>query len=141
MAQISRNKKTYDSGDVTAFINGVPIYLSKITYSNEQEHQLYHSIGSNHAQAWSAGKITPSCSIGLAMHDSVELEQVAGGSLLNLKPFTITVQFVNDFNIIVVDEIVAKFQNEGREVTGDMALAMEHDLLALSVKLNVGSSI
>lgn len=136
IGNIVRNRKTYDSGDVTAFINGVPIYVTKITYSNEQEHQLNYSIGNNNATSWSTGKKTPSCSIGLSMQDSVELEKVAGGSLLDLKPFTITVQYVNEYNLIIVDEIVAKFQNEGREVTGDMALAMEHDLMTLSVTLN-----
>ena len=136
IGNIVRNRKTYDSGDVTAFINGVPIYVTKITYSNEQEHQLNYSLGSNNATSWSTGKKTPSCSIGLSMQDSVELEKVAGGSLLDLKPFTITVQYVNEYNLIIVDEIVAKFQNEGREVTGDMALAMEHDLMTLSVTLN-----
>lgn len=138
MTTIVRNRKTYDSGDATAFINGVEILLTKITYNNEQEHQLNYSIGSNYPTSWSNGKISPSCSIGLAMHDSAELERAAGGSLLKLKPFTITVQFVNEYNDIIVDEIIAKFQTEGREVSGEMSLAMDYDLFTLAMNLNTG---
>ena len=70
------------------------------------------------------------------MHEIAPLERVSGG-LLKIKPFTITVEFVNEFNEIVVDKIVAKFKNEGREVTGDMGLEKQYDLFALSVKLRV----
>ena len=71
------------------------------------------------------------------MHDIVPLEMAAGGSLLKIKPFVITVEFVNEYNIIVVDKIIAKFKNEGREVTGDMGLKKEYELFASSVNLNV----
>ena len=37
----------------------------------------------------------------------------------------------------MVDKIIAKFKNEGREVTGDMGLKKEYELFALSVNLNV----
>ncbi len=136
MAKVIRNGKAYDSGDVKVQVNGVPIEVSKITYGNEQEHQLNYSLG-NKATSWSQGKITPNASIGIAMHDIIPLEKASNGSILKLKPFTITVEFVNEFNIIVVDKIVAKFQSEGRDVTGDMGLEKEYDLFALDVKLAV----
>jgi hypothetical protein len=76
--------------------------------------------------------------MGIMMHDITPLEKAANGrSILLIKPFTLTVEFVNEFNEIVVDKIVAKFQTEGREITGDMGLKMDYDLFALSVKLNV----
>ncbi|CAA0144737.1 conserved hypothetical protein [Tenacibaculum maritimum] len=136
MATINRNGKAYDSADVKVQINGVPIEVSKLSYSNEQEHQLNYSLGKN-ATSWSMGKVTPSASIGLAMHDVVPLEKASGGSILNIKPFIITVEFVNEYNLIVVDKILGKFQSEGRDVTGDMGLEREYDLFALSVKLGV----
>nr|BFF39070.1 hypothetical protein BACY1_08750 [Tenacibaculum mesophilum] len=138
MAEITRNGKAYDSGDVKAYINGAPIEISKITYGNEQDHQLNYSLG-NKPTSWSMGKITPSASIGIAMHDIIPFERAANGSIMKIKPFTITVEFVNDFNVIVVDKIVAKFKNEGRDVTGDMGLEREYELFALDVQLDVAA--
>lgn len=139
MAKITRNGKAYDSADVTATIGGVPIELTKISYGNEQEHQLNYKLGSN-PKSWSRGKVKPSASMGVAMEDMTPIERVAGGSILDLKPFLITVQFVNEFNEIIVDSILAKFQNEGRDVTGDMGLEMSYDLFALEVKLNLNAA-
>lgn len=137
MADIIRNGKAYDSVDVKVQINGIPIEVTSMTYGNEKEHQLNHTLGEN-ATSWSHGKKTPSAKMGLMMHDVTPLEKASrGGSILNIKPFTATVEFVNEFNEIVVDKIIAKFQSEGREVTGDMGLKMDYDLFALSVKLNV----
>ncbi|MDZ4147871.1 MAG: hypothetical protein U1C58_06275 [Flavobacteriaceae bacterium] len=137
MADLIRNGKAYDSADVEAFINGVPINIAKISYGNEQEHQLNYTLGSN-ASSWSKGKITPSATIDLFMHDSVPLEMAAkNGDLLQVKPFDIVVTFANEYNIIVVDKILAKFKNTGRDVTGDMGLQKSYDLFALDVKLNI----
>ena len=72
----------------------------------------------------------------VAMHNITPLERVSGG-LLKIKPFTITVEFVNEYNEIIVDKIIAKFKNEGREVTGDMGLEKQYDLFALSVELGI----
>ena len=68
MAKITRNGKAYDSADVECFMNGVPIDIASATYGNEQEHQLNWTLGQN-ASSWSSGKRTPSCSIGIMMHD------------------------------------------------------------------------
>ncbi|PTT43728.1 hypothetical protein DBR28_00110 [Chryseobacterium sp. HMWF028] len=136
MSEIIRNGKAYDSVDVKVQINAVPINVKSLSYGNEQEHQLNHTLGAD-ATSWSMGKKTPSASVTLMMADSVPLERAANGSLLKAKPFTITVEFVNEYNIIVVDKIIAKFQSEGREVTGDMGLEKQYDLFALAVDLNV----
>ncbi|MGP1500755.1 MAG: hypothetical protein ACTTJM_03105 [Bergeyella cardium] len=134
MADIIRNNKAYDSADVKVQINGVPIEVTSLTYGNEQEHQVNHTLGAE-PSSWSRGKITPSASMGVMMHDILPLEMAAKGSLLNVKPFVITVEFVNEFNIIIVDKIIAKFKNEGREVTGDMGLKKEYELFAMKVTL------
>jgi hypothetical protein len=138
MAQITRNGKAYDSGDVEVLINGIPVEVTSISYGNEQEHQLNYSLA-NKPSSWSRGKITPNCTIGIAMHDIAPLELAAGGSLLNIKPFDVVVTFTNEFNIIVVDRLLVKFQNEGREVTGEMGLKMEYNMFALEVNLNVAA--
>src|SRR5690606_34496370 len=121
-----RNRKSYDSGDVEVFINGVPIEVTSISYGNEQEHQLNYGLA-NKASSWSRGKITPSCTIGIEMQNITPLELASGGSLLGVKPFDVVVTFTNEFNVIVTDHLVVKFQNEGREVTGEMGLKMEYE--------------
>ncbi|MGU9939355.1 hypothetical protein ACTS9D_11910 [Empedobacter brevis] len=136
MATINRNGKTYDSVDVTAFIDGIPIEVTSLTYGNEQEHQLNWTLGSSQATSWSAGKRTPSATMGVMMHDIAPIELAAKGSILDIKPFKMIVSFTNEFNVPVFDELTVKFQNEGREVTGEMGLKKEYTMFALSVKLN-----
>lgn len=137
MAVITRNGKAYDSVDCECFLNGVPLEITSATYGNEQEHQLNFTLGQN-ASSWSSGKRTPSCTIGIMMHDIVPIELAArGGSILDLKPFTIIFTFTNEFNMIVTDKVLVKFQNEGREVTGEMGLKKEYTMFALKVDLNV----
>ncbi len=138
MGQITRNGKAYDSADCQCFINGVPIEITSISYGNEQEHQLNYTLG-NSPSSWSKGKITPSATIGIMMHDITPLELASGGSLLNVKPFDVIVTFTNEFNLIVVDKLLVKFQNEGREVTGEMGLKREYQMFALKVDLNVAA--
>lgn len=138
MAKITRNGKAYDSGDVEVFINGVPLDVTSIEYGNEQEHQLNHTLA-NEATSWSRGKIEPKCTIGVMMHDMTPIELAAKtkGGLLNIKPFDIVVTYTNEFNMIVTDRILAKFQTEGRDVTGEMGLKRDYELFALKVELNV----
>lgn len=136
MGKIKRNGKAYDSGDAVAKINGVEIDLKSIEYGNEQEHQLNFGLGNN-PTSWSMGKINPNASMTAMMHDMTPIEKSTEGGLLKIKPFVITVEFVNEFNEIIVDKIIAKFQKEGRSVTGDMGLEYQYDLFALDVELNV----
>jgi hypothetical protein len=135
MADVIKNKKAYDSGDVDVFINGEPIDIMEITYDTEQEHQLNHTL-KNEATSWSAGKKTHSASVTLMMQDAVALEIAAEGDLLSIKPFDINVSFVNEYNIIVNDTITAKFMKQGRDVTGDMGLNKQYDLFVLDIKYN-----
>lgn len=139
MGKITRNGKAYDSVDFSAFLNGVPVEVTSAKYGNEQEHQLNWTLGQD-ATSWSAGKRTPNCSLGFMMHDIVPIELASnGGSILDIKPFWVTMTFTNEYNIIVVDKVLVKFQSEGREVTGEMGLKMEYPMFALDVKLNVAA--
>ncbi|NLN33885.1 MAG: hypothetical protein GX159_09880 [Flavobacteriaceae bacterium] len=138
MATIIRNGKAYDSGDATAYINGVEIELTDISYGNEQEKQLNHTL-KNKATSWSRGKITPSCTMGIMMHDIAPLEKAAAsvGGLLNVKPFDVVIVFANEFNEVVQDTLLLQFQREGREVTGEMGLKLSYEMFAMEVNLNV----
>lgn len=135
-ARVIKNNKAYDSGDVKVFINGVPIRCTEITYKNKQEHQLNYTLG-NEATSWSAGKIEPEASVGLMMQDAIQLENAAPNrNLLKLKPFDINVTFFNEYNKVVNDTIVAKFQDQGREVNGEMGLQSNYELFAMSIEPN-----
>lgn len=135
MATVIKNKKAYDSGDVDVTINGVPLNVVEISYDVEQEHQLNYTLKDN-ASSWSKGRKTPTASISLMMEDAVILEDSANGDLLNIKPFEINVTYTNEYNKIVNDTITAKFQKQGREVTGDMGLQMQYPLFALGIDFN-----
>lgn len=136
MSDIIKNGKAYDSGDAQIVLDG-DLYdeITEISYSTEQEHQLNYGLG-NDPKSWSMGKKTPKCSMTLMMTDSVRLERKWGGSLLNGKPFDVNVSFVNEFNDIVNDTVTVKFQNEGREVNGEMGLKRQYEMFCLGVNLN-----
>lgn len=139
MADITRNGKAYDSVDCECFVSGVLLEITNATYGNEQEHQLNWTLGQK-PTSWSSGKRTPSCTIGIMMHDITPIELAAkGGSILDIKPFWVIFTFTNEFNVIVTDKVLVKFQNEGREVTGEMGLKKEYTMFALDVKLNVAA--
>lgn len=135
MSTIIRNSKAYDSGDVDVSVNGIPLDVVEITYDTEQAHQLNYTL-KNDATSWSQGQKTPSCTMTVMMHDITPLEQSAGGDLLAIRPFDINVTFINEFNVPVNDTIVAKFQNQGRDVTGDMGLNKQYTLFVLGIKFN-----
>ncbi len=138
MAKITRNGKAYDSVDVKCSLNGIDLEVTSLTYGNEQEHQLNWTIGSSEGTSWSTGKRTPSATMGVMMHDITPIEIAsAGKSILDIKPFYLIVSFTNDYNLPVVDRLLVKFQNDGRDVTGEMGLKKDYTLFALKVNLNM----
>jgi hypothetical protein len=133
MTDIRASAKAFDSGDVTVAFDGILVDdMKEITYASEQEHQLNHALG-NRAKSWSMGKVTHTCSITLYMCAVVAIEKASAGNLLSRKPFLLTVTYVNADNLIVTDTILAKFQSQGREVTGEMGLAKQFDLFVIDI--------
>jgi hypothetical protein len=135
MSTVIRNNKAYDSADADVVIAGIPTDIVEISYTTEQEHQLNHTLKEK-ATSWSKGKITDSCTITLMVQDISPIEKSLGGDLLKAKPFFINVSLVNEYNDIINDTILAKFQNQGREVTGDMGLNKQYDLFVLDIEYN-----
>lgn len=139
MSLINVNGKAYDSGDVTiSLLGGSPNEMHEISYGDEQEHQINHGVN-NEGTSWSHGKIAPFCTLTLAMADIVAIEDAAGGEkdLKKIKPFNITVAYLNDYNKEVIDRVRAKFQNTGREVDGGMNLKKQFTMFCLGIKYNV----
>ena len=135
MGRVIKNTKAYDSGDVEAFINGVPAEFSEITYNTTQEHQRNYTLG-NDASSWSRGKKEHSASATIPMHIITPIERSAGGDLLSIKPFDINVTFSNEFNEVINDTLTVKFMDQGREVTGDMGLEKQYELFVLGISYN-----
>lgn len=137
MATIRKNGKAYDSGDVLINLLGsVESEVKSLTYSTTQEHQRNHSLA-NDATSWSMGKVNQEASIELYLNSTRKLENLAGGDLLKLAPFDIVVSFVNAFNDLITDRLTVKFQSTGRQISGDMGLAFQHDLFVLGVEYNI----
>ena len=137
MSLIKRNGKAYDGGDVVVTIFGrLDWEVTGITYNTEQEHQPNHSLGTNKQTSYSMGKVTHTGEITLRLASASAIEKAAGGNLLAVKPFHVNVTFVNDDNDIVNDTLLVKFQNQGREVGGDMDLKKQYTLFVLDVDYN-----
>ncbi len=135
MTKIIKNGKAYDSGDVDVTIEGIPTDVVEISYNTEQEHQLNHTL-KNRGSSWSKGKISNTCTTTFMLGDISPIERSVGGDLLSIKPFYINVSFINEFNDVINDTILAKFQSQGRDVTGDMGLNKQHDLFVLNIQYN-----
>lgn len=143
MGTVRKNGKAYDSADVVVTMLGSSdAEIDSISYSTEREHQLNFSLGSRTAKTWSMGKDTPECTIGIYMTTVVQFEKLAkGGSLMDIKPFDIQVTFTNEFNEIINDTVRVKFQNEGRDITGEMGLKRSYKMFCLGVNLNNNNTI
>jgi len=137
MPVINRNGKAYDSGDVAVTIFGRNDYeVTEISYNTEQEHQPNHSLGSNDATSYSMGKKTNSATITFRLASMSVIEKAAAGNILRIKPFTINVTLLNEDNDIINDTITAKFQNQGRDIGGDMDLKKQCTLFVLGIDFN-----
>lgn len=137
MSVINKNGKTFDSGDVhIAMFGSLSFEVTEITYNTEQEHQANYSAGSNRQTSYSMGKVTETASMTLRLTSGSAIEKAAGGNLLSIKPFDINVTYVNDDNDIINDTLTVKFQNQGREVGGDMDLKKQYTLFVLNIDYN-----
>lgn len=135
--KIRKDGKAYDGCDVVVTALGNQLDgVSAIEYGSSQEHQHNYSLGSRRPTSFSMGKISHTGSITMYMHQIVALEKAAGGSLLNIKPFDINVTFIDEYNAIVNDTVVAKFASEGREVNTEMGLAKQLELFVLDINPN-----
>ncbi len=135
---IVRGGKTFDNGDVQiAMFGSIDYEVTKIAYGTSQAHTPNYALGSNKPSSYSKGKIENKCTLGLRFKSISQLEKAAGGSLLNVKPFKITVAFVDDENEMVVDVITAKFADQGRDVGDSDDLKKEFELFCLDIQYNV----
>lgn len=139
---ITRNGKAYDAADVTVELLGnIPSEVYALKYATTSDDQLNYSIGGNKASSWSKGKESHTASITLALGDTASIESAARKSgytkITDIPPFSIAVQFFNEFGERIIDRLTVKFTSTGRDVSASgMALQYEHNLLALDIKYN-----
>ena len=135
--KLRRDGKAYDGGDATITALGqIWEEVTAIEYGSTQEHQKNWTLGSRDASSWSLGKKDHTGSITLMMNQAVALENACGGDLLSIKPFPINVTFVDGFNQIVNDTVLAKFQSQGRDVNTEMGLNKQYELFVLDIQYN-----
>lgn len=141
MAKIKVGDKAYDSGDVVITLLGnSPNEVTEITYGVEQEHQLNYGLGSNKATSWSMGRENPTSTITMSMREVVAIEDSIQGNsknLMSIAPFEIYITYVNEYAKIVTDKVLCKFQNQGREVNGQMGLGKQFQLFTLDTEFNI----
>jgi hypothetical protein len=135
--KIRRDGKAYDGADATiTALGNVWEEVVSIEYNTTMEHQKNYTLGMNDASSWSMGKKDHTGSITMMMNQAVQIENACKGDLLRIKPFTINVTFVNEYNQIVNDTVQAKFQSQGREVNTEMGLNKQYELFVLGVEYN-----
>lgn len=136
-AEISRNGKSYDSGDVDINIDG-QMYpgVAKISYELVEESTLNKSL-KRKPTSYGIGAESYTGSMELYMEDVVSLQKKAGGSLTKLKPFWTTVTFTNEDQEVITDTIFWKFKKDGRSADGGTGLKTEYEMLVLELNLNV----
>jgi hypothetical protein len=137
MGMIYRNGKAYDGGDVhIAMFGSIDHEVTEITYNTEQEHQKNYSLGSNRQTCFSMGKVNETGTMTLRLASTSSIEKAVGGDLLAIKPFDINVSFLNEDNGLVNDTLTVKFQNQGRDVGGEMDIKKQYTLFILNIAYN-----
>jgi hypothetical protein len=143
MGKITKNKVSYDGGDVKITALGIDnLYADAIDYTTKREHQLNFGLGGRKARTWSMGNEEYSGSIDINMIDVVAIQNAnKGKSLVDIEPFPIIVSFnptsvENALAPLVTDILLAKFEDEGREVSG-MNLKKKFTLFIIDIEQNV----
>ena len=137
MALINRNGRSYDGGDVhIAMFGSIDWEATEITYNTSQEHQPNYALGSHKQTSYSMGKISNEGTITLRLKSANVIEKACGGNILAVKPFPINVTFFNEDNTLINDTILAKFQDTGRDVSGEMDIKKQYKLFILDVDYN-----
>lgn len=135
---ISRNGKAFGDADVQISIFGSIDYeVTKLEYSVEQTHEANYSVGSDNPTSYRKGRKTYNCTLGLRLKSVSAIEKAAGGSLLEIKPFPIVVNYVDDENEMITDIITAKFTEQGRSVGDDDDLKREFKMFCTNIQFNV----
>ncbi len=136
--RVIKNGKAYDGADAKCTALGqIWDEVVEVEYGADREHQHNHTIGSIQPTSWSMGKEAYTGRLVVMMNQIVALEKAApNGNILDIKPFDWNTTFADDYNEIVNDTVVWKFQSWGRKVNTEMGLAQEFTMFVLEIKPN-----
>lgn len=136
MARIRRMGEVYSAGDVTVTLPGMfDVNPSSIEYDYKYAHEYQRGLRRD-PRGWRMGAKEMNSKITLPLDVIAELEK-RFKRLELIRPFPIIVEFINTTNDTVRDIIIAKFQGNGRKVSGDSELEYEYELFPVSMELNV----
>lgn len=138
MPRIRKGGEVYSAGDVTVAIAGMDdVNPSSISYSTSNQHEYSRGIARK-ARGWRMGSEEHTCKLNLSLDVVSDIERAASGHrLAQIRPFPINVTYANAENELIHDIIIAKFKDQGREVTADGELEREFDLFVIDIKYNV----
>ncbi|MEA4916547.1 hypothetical protein [Proteiniphilum sp.] len=139
---LKRMGEVYSSGDAVVTLAGLyDINPSAIAYSYSYAHEYQRGI-KRAPRGWRMGQKEYEGTITLPLDVVSAIEKFAPkGDIARIRPFPINVTFFNAENELINDLVMAKFQGNGRNVTGDGELEREFQLFIIDVKLNVGKTI
>ncbi len=136
MSRLKRMGEVYSAGDVKVTVAGIYDFdPSAISYSYNYAHEYQRGL-KRKPRGWRMGQKEMEGSMTLALDVVAELEKKFGDIAL-IRPFPINITFANFENEMIHDIVWAKFQGNGREVTGDGELEREYELFILDLKLNI----
>lgn len=138
MTIIRRMGEAYSAGDVVVTLAGLfDVNPSAIDYGTTNDHEFQYGL-KRKARAWRMGKEAHTGKITLPLDVISSIERAAPKHRLALiKPFPINITFFNDDNEMIHDILIAKFKDQGRDVTADSDLGKELELFVLDIQYNV----
>lgn len=139
---LSVNGKSYDGIDVKILMLGNEAReVSAAKYGFSRDHENHYSLGSDEPTNYSIGpKKYEEGSLTMSLKELVAIEDAAGGNkdITLIKPFITLFARLNEGNKIVVDEVLWKFKNWGREVSIDtLGDGKEFGMHTISIKPGV----
>ncbi len=138
MANITKNGKAYAFADVQISMFGSIDYeITKISYDVTQTKTPNYSLGSSSPTSYSLGKKEYKAEMTILSKSLAKIEKACGGDLLSIKPFPITVTYVDDENEIVKDQLLVSFSKQGRNAELEKDVETTVELFCLDIQFNV----
>ena len=129
--------KVFDHGDVEIdFLGNRPVNFKGVEITESEDFELAYGKGKTPI-GWSSGNYEYGGKVNLGQDEISAIRKAAGGSILRIRPFNMTITVINDDNTPMVYVVLCKFISDGfNSNSGDKDLAQELELGVISVNLN-----
>ncbi|MBI1228216.1 MAG: hypothetical protein GC192_23485 [Bacteroidetes bacterium] len=123
------NQERFSPADVNVtFFGRIVPGVSQIDYKEAQDVEEVMVVGNRNAAGWTSGNFKYSGEIVLLEEEYLGLKLAAGGSILKLKPFPITITKVKDGLVLKETLVNVKFTESGTSVQGGSVSALQRRL-------------